>query len=105
VFCSHGRFAYFGGKDYDVNVQMKKKDNKRVIEHTRPEHDVEFCLNCDDMDDFALSDESAQLDSLHERFENCVQSGRFDGDMCSRLFVAEDGMNESDVFGDDEDRI
>lgn len=62
---------------------------------------MKFCLNCDDMDDLALSDDARNLDDLHRRFENCVQTGRFDGDLCSRIFVAEDGIDSPDIFSDD----
>ncbi len=64
---------------------------------------MKFCLNCEDMDDLALTEESRLLDELHQRFELCVITGRFDGDLCSRLFVAEDLIDSPEVFADDPD--
>mgnify|MGYP000225397472 CR=1 FL=1 len=64
---------------------------------------VRFCLNCNDMDDLATSPEADDLDALHKRFEECMESGRFDGDLCARLFVAEDRIDDADLFADDDD--
>ncbi len=61
---------------------------------------VKFCLNCDDMDDLAVSDESRELDRIKDRFRNCNDTGRFQGDVCSRLFVATE-QDDSELFADD----
>ncbi|MBR9978123.1 MAG: hypothetical protein KFH87_08550 [Bacteroidetes bacterium] len=66
--------------------------------------EVEFCLNCNDMDDLAVRAEAAYLDLLQERFSNCRETGRFDGDFCSRIFVAKDGV-ENIPFLTDEDEL
>ncbi|MCZ7555258.1 MAG: hypothetical protein M5R41_02490 [Bacteroidia bacterium] len=80
---------------------------KKITEKTPPRDDeeskVKFCLNCDDMDDLALSSEADDLAQLQDRFENCVHTGRFDGDVCSRLFVADDDLNASALSDDDDD--
>ncbi len=65
--------------------------------------DVEFCLNCNDMDDLATSEEAKDLDQLHERFRNCREKGRFQGDMCARLFVAEDRIDDPALFAEDDE--
>lgn len=84
---------------------MTKKDTKRMIQQdSTPEEDVRFCLNCDDMDDLATSEEAKKIDQIHERFDNCRKTGRFEGDICSRLFVAEDDIDSPDLFAqEDED--
>jgi hypothetical protein len=51
---------------------------------------VKFCLNCDDMDDLAVSLDETDLDDVKARFRNCNETGRFQGDVCSRMFVATD---------------
>ncbi|MBN1448865.1 MAG: hypothetical protein JXA28_13120 [Bacteroidetes bacterium] len=57
------------------------------------------------MDDLATSEEAKDLDGLHKRFENCSKTGRFDGDICSRLFVAEDRIDDPDLFADEDDDL
>ena len=65
---------------------MDKKDIKRKTTKQRdPEREVRFCLNCNDMDDLATSEEANDLDQLHERFRNCNETGRFDGDIRANL--------------------
>ena len=81
---------------------MKDSDKPNIPAEETPD-DVRFCLNCNDMDDLATSDESQDLDALRKRFNNCKESGRFDGDLCARLFVAEDGIADPSVFADDDE--
>ena len=82
---------------------MNMKDTHDALSGNGHETAMKFCLNCDDMDDLAVSEASGQLDELHRRFENCVNTGRFDGDLCSRIFVAEDAIDSPDFFADDPD--
>lgn len=85
---------------------MDKKHTRKYHIRKRTEADeVRFCLNCNDMDDLALSDEVENLDQLHERFENCSWTGNFDGDICSRIFVAEDRIADADLFTDDNEYL
>lgn len=74
--------------------------------HMQPLHpagDVEFCLNCNDMEDLAVSEEAAQLDQLHNRFNNCKESGKFQGDLCARIFVAEDRIEDPVFFAEEDE--
>ena len=83
---------------------MDKKDIKDTKTRQRDaEREVRFCLNCNDMDDLATSEEAQYLDQLQERFRNCNSTGRFDGDICARLFVADDGIDDPDLFADEEE--
>ncbi len=78
---------------------MDKKHTKvPPKKQTIQEPDVRFCLNCNDMDDLATSEEAEDLDQLHERFDNCRETGNFDGDICARLFVADDGIADAGLF-------
>lgn len=81
-----------------------KKNTVKSLPREDEEAKVKFCLNCDDMDDLALSSEADDLAQLQDRFENCVHTGRFDGDVCSRLFVADDDLSASELLDDDDDR-
>ena len=83
---------------------MAKKHNKNMTQqNSSPENDVRFCLNCNDMDDLATSEEAKQIDQIHERFDNCRKTGRFDGDLCARLFVAEDDIDSPDIFAEEDE--
>lgn len=62
--------------------------------------DVRFCLNCNDMDDLATSAEAQDVDRIRQRFQACKESGRFDGDLCARLFVADDSIADPSVLDD-----
>ncbi|MBR9975118.1 MAG: hypothetical protein KFF77_06020 [Bacteroidetes bacterium] len=44
------------------------------------------------MDDLAISEEAQDVEQLRQRFRNCKETGRFDGDLCARLFVVDDGI-------------
>lgn len=80
---------------------MKNSSRKHTQEtDVDPGQDVQFCLNCNDMDDLAVSDESRNVEQLRRRFNNCKETGRFDGDICARLYVAEDDIDEPSLFAD-----
>jgi hypothetical protein len=84
---------------------MVERGMKKIITNSLPrldeENNVKFCLNCDDMDDLAVSPEADDLAHLQDRFENCVHTGRFEGDVCSRLFVADDAIETADMYEDE----
>jgi len=63
---------------------------------------VIFCMNCDDIEDLSVSPEADDMDAIRDRFRNCKRSGNFDGDICSRLFVAETGDDPGPLYDDDE---
>lgn len=70
--------------------------------HLPVKTEVKFCMNCDDIDDVATSGEADNVDALRERFQNCEKTGNFDGDICSRLFIAKPGGEGSALFDEDE---
>ncbi len=83
---------------------MDKKDKKiRQEQESNPGKGVAFCLNCNDMDDLAVSDEAKDLDQLHRRFDNCREIGKFQGDVCARIYVAEDRIDEPAFFADEDE--
>lgn len=94
--------VYFGV--LDVWYGMMKNTEKSHISSSESPDDVRFCLNCNDMDDLATSEEAGDLGQLRERFRNCKETGRFDGDLCARLFVADDGIADPSVFTDDSEQ-
>ena len=79
---------------------MKKTPPILPIETPEPAigKGVKFCLNCDEMDDLAVSEEADSPEELRKRFQNCDKNGKFDGDICSRLFVAEASDDPGPMF-------
>ncbi len=75
------------------------RKNGKTLEIIEDE-DVKFCVNCDDMEDLDV-DPEADFDMARERFGRCRESGKFDGDICARLFVLED--EGADLFADEEE--
>lgn len=60
---------------------------------------VEFCLNCDDMEELALN--PPPIESVKARFHNCKESGKFQGDVCSRLYVLDPSTDPGPMFDED----
>ena len=68
--------------------------------------ETRFCLNCDDMDDLATGDDASDVKTAYERFHKCQETGNFDGDICSRIFVADDQFDDAIMPSDeDEDQL
>ncbi len=60
---------------------------------------VEFCLNCDDMEELALNPPT--IESAKTRFHNCKETGKFQGEVCSRLFVLDPTVDPGPIFDED----
>jgi hypothetical protein len=81
---------------------MKKKIPPKLdIVEPEQQSEIKFCTNCDDMDNLAVSTEADDIEKIKDRFRNCEQVGRFDGDICSRLFVAEPGDEPGPLFDEE----
>jgi hypothetical protein len=79
---------------------MKKDDDG--------EQKVVFCTECGDkLDNFCFNESVTDVDAVKQHMEGCKREGRFKGDMCSRVFIADD-KNISDLTSavpDDEDDV
>lgn len=75
------------------------------LEQREDARDVRFCLNCNDMDDLATSEEVRKKAEIEARFKNCRETGNFDGDICARLYVADDAFSTPDLFADEEEDL
>jgi hypothetical protein len=83
---------------------MDKKDKKlRQMQPPVYTGDIVFCLNCNDMDDLATSEEATNLKQLQSRFNSCKETGKFQGYLCARLFVAEDRIDNPSLFADEDE--
>lgn len=79
---------------------VMKPSPSSVYPGSESAHAVAFCLNCNDMEDLATSEETHDLARLRRRFTTCREEGRFDGDVCARLYVADDIIDEPSLFAD-----
>jgi|GEM_PF-1038438 len=51
--------------------------------------DIQFCTECEkDLDNFFLSKRSKDVKAVKDNHENCKNTGKFNGEMCSKLFIA-----------------
>jgi hypothetical protein len=52
---------------------------------------VVFCTECGDkLDNFCFTDGATDVDAVKKHMEGCKREGRYKGDMCSRVFIADD---------------
>lgn len=64
---------------------MHKKNN------TKEHENIIFCTECgSSLTDFYLSSEVKDVEKLKEHFKDCCKTGKFKGEMCSKLFIALD---------------
>ena len=68
---------------------MKKKLTLTDIEkEDLKEKDIIFCTECgNQLEVFGLEDGSFDIDAVKENFKNCRATGKFKGDVCSKLFI------------------
>lgn len=62
---------------------------RKLPNKTKHLESVKFCSECDDLDDFTLSEKAGDGVSAKKQFDNCKKTGRFKGDMCSRVFISD----------------
>ncbi len=69
---------------------MKKKINKKKFELELQEEksDIIFCTECGEaLENFSVSEDAKDLDAVIKNFHNCKKTGKFKGEMCSKLFM------------------
>jgi hypothetical protein len=50
-----------------------------------------FCTECGpDLEDFCFSEKVEDLEKLKGTYARCRKNGRFAGELCAKLFIAED---------------
>lgn len=80
-----------------MNTMKKKKSNNEE----RQSSPVKFCTECgEELEDFSISGQASDGKSAKERFHNCQKSGKFNGDICSRVFIAD--FREEDLPKDED---
>ncbi len=67
-----------------------------------------FCTECGDkLDDFCFNESASDVESVKKHMEGCKREGRYKGDMCARMFIADDSNSERlpSVSPDDEEEV
>ena len=64
---------------------------------------VQFCTECgEELENFSVSNDSSSEAAL-KRHHNCKKTGKFNGDMCSRVFITKYDEDENLDTLDDKD--
>lgn len=81
-------------------MTMTKKSSRKKIEIDFIEEeksDIKFCTECGEaLEDFSVSDESKDLDAVIKNFHNCKKTGKFKGDVCSKLYMISPPPEDTD---------
>lgn len=74
---------------------MKITRKKNTIKSDEYIRNTRFCVECgEELNNYSLRPgESAE--EAHRRFHNCIKTGKFKGDVCSRLFIEEYDENST----------
>jgi hypothetical protein len=71
---------------------MKKKS---TIKKDKAMSSIRFCTECgEELEDFSVSDKSSPEAALKQH-HNCKKTGKFNGDMCSRVFITKYDEDEN----------
>ena len=64
---------------------------KQLHEEEEPlNQKIRFCTACgDELDEFCFSDQAENIESIRKRHAKCKEIGKFDGDVCARIFIAQ----------------
>ncbi|MGE5315113.1 MAG: hypothetical protein ACM3Q4_10495 [Acidobacteriota bacterium] len=55
------------------------------------ERKIVFCTQCGNkLDNFCFDGSASDLEAVKKHMEECKREGRFKGEMCSRVFIADD---------------
>ncbi|MFH1195161.1 MAG: hypothetical protein V1720_05585 [bacterium] len=69
---------------------MENRD--KIIIDIKPlkDKDIIFCTECgEELNEFYLSAACGNIEDLKKRHENCKRTGKFQGDTCAMLFIAD----------------
>ncbi len=66
---------------------------------------VVFCTECGDkLNEFCFTESASDVDAVKKHMEGCKREGRYKGDMCSRVFIADDtNLEDAIPEGDDDE--
>jgi hypothetical protein len=79
---------------------MRKLTKKTKVEKIQPKNYGLFCTECDnDLNDFAFSTKAKNKKRIKKNHENCVKTGKFSGEFCSKMFISSDVLLD-EIFPD-----
>ncbi len=59
--------------------------------------DVIYCTECgEELEIFGCEDGSFDIDAVKLNYSKCKMTGKFKGEICSKLFIVSQNMNEFD---------
>ena len=65
-------------------------------------NDIQFCSECgEELDSFGIEGGDIDIDKIQARHKLCKEKGKFKGDVCAMLFIAdpEEPAESKDVDG------
>lgn len=72
---------------------MGKKSKSNKVTKIIPKNNGTFCTECgDELQDFAFSQSSNDRKEVMKKHYNCVKTGKFSGEYCSKLFISDDSL-------------
>ncbi len=80
---------------------MTKKKLTHKKEDNSLKKNVVFCSECGEELEFFGIDSNIDLEKVKARHKKCREIGKFKGDKCAMLFIAE--SEDTDLFNDEED--
>jgi len=67
--------------------------NKSKMKKITPKNNGTFCTECgDELEDFAFDKSSKDKNEIRKKHSNCVKTGKFSGEFCSKLFISDDSI-------------
>jgi len=82
---------------------MKQNKNKVEFKIINNEKKI-YCTQCgEELDEFSLNEDCKNLDEVKKRWDNCKSTGKFKGDICSKVFIADKSMDNQSIFDDEEE--
>lgn len=75
--------------------KSKKKIEIELIEEEKS--DIKFCTECGDvLEDFSVSEQAKNPNAVIENFHNCKKTGKFKGEICSKIYIISPTSEETD---------
>lgn len=76
------------------------KNKKSILDNeNESKQKLIFCTECgEELDMFVFSEQSKDLKKIKERFMKCKETGKFKGDKCAMIFIAE---SNEELFTDE----
>ncbi len=77
-----------------VIMNKKKRKIKKVL-LTEENSDIKFCTECGEaLEDFSVSSDAKNPDAVIENFHICKKTGKFNGEICSKLYIISPPLEE-----------